>query len=943
MIGYARAVGPDEIRAIRGSRSRAAFARLLGVTPLTVLRWELAEADKEARRPRAKTIDALKRLAAGELPALPESGDSDDDEALLAPVLRRLWTAEWARVEGELVGMLASTALTTELGRVLASLGVAQAQLVSRFDTLSGLMTLLPILAEAEADKLPPSLAGRAFALGACAFSIADPRTFDAGRSNAYAARAEKLIAPDDHDLRVVITMARLGATRFLAPSLALRTLEALDLTPHPGLSPLASAVAANMHARVRNVHPGAAVAGDPLLILADELALHDFFLSLLASRAWRGLRGSLTPDAVLPITAQVREKAASWGIARGVSLVRALACECEALARLGRIAEAVAVGEEGLRIAALGATLADELAAPLARLYVNAGRGAELRTLARHFDGARPGGKPSSACRFIEALAAAHEGDFAASGELAERICSVSESTGDAELFLHDAFHVAVDARVQARDLAGAHTLLERFEILLEERPSIWHSAQLRRLQAMLLVQEGRMTEARVKAESSLATFTLVGDVVQAAYGRLSLARAAKTFGGADAERLLSEAFAECERLGIVPRRFLQPAAVPSFSPSEMAAWSGQTLADRLVVAFERLAVRGLTPELLRRELRAALSGLFPGRVIALEAAGEAGTAEDWAATLDIAGQTLRLAVAGGLSDEEREAVRAVAGAANARLSPAAAAAAETERDAAIDDKIPWFVAAAGATRRLKREIAQLSRSAATVLISGESGSGKEVVARAVHELSARSGKAYVPFNCASVPKELFEGQLFGYRKGAFTGATADNPGVIRAADGGTVFLDEIGELPLDTQPKLLRFLENGEIFPLGERRPQRVDVRVLAATHRDLGQLVQQGLFREDLYYRLNVVPLEVPPLRERPEDVLALARIFIARLAPDGGAAPELGADAEGALRGHAWPGNVRELRNVIERAMAYAPVPQVLKAEHLRLAGSGRAKA
>jgi transcriptional regulator with PAS, ATPase and Fis domain len=157
----------------------------------------------------------------------------------------------------------------------------------------------------------------------------------------------------------------------------------------------------------------------------------------------------------------------------------------------------------------------------------------------------------------------------------------------------------------------------------------------------------------------------------------------------------------------------------------------------------------------------------------------------------------------------------------------------------------------------------------------------------------------------------------------------------VIRAADAGTLFLDEIAELPLDTQPKLLRFLENGEILPFGEQRPRRVDVRILAATHRDLGRLVREGRFREDLYYRLNVVPLSVPPLRERVEDVVPLARMFIERLTPEGQDRPELSPDAIAALEGYPWPGNVRELRNVCERGMAYAPVPSVLRADNLRI--------
>jgi transcriptional regulator with PAS, ATPase and Fis domain len=236
---------------------------------------------------------------------------------------------------------------------------------------------------------------------------------------------------------------------------------------------------------------------------------------------------------------------------------------------------------------------------------------------------------------------------------------------------------------------------------------------------------------------------------------------------------------------------------------------------------------------------------------------------------------------------------------------------------------------------RGLLAEIGRLSGSRATVIITGESGSGKEIVARAIHDLSLRAGQPYVAFNCATVPRELFEGHLFGYRKGAFTGAVTDQPGVIRAAHHGTLFLDEIGELPLDVQAKLLRFLENGEIVPLGEPKPSRVDVRVLAATHRDLAQLVRERKFRDDLFYRLHVVPMRVPPLRERPDDVLALARHFLQRATPEGSDVPVLSADATASLLAHPWPGNVRELRNVIDRAMAFAPAPAVLSARHLRL--------
>jgi transcriptional regulator with PAS, ATPase and Fis domain len=353
------------------------------------------------------------------------------------------------------------------------------------------------------------------------------------------------------------------------------------------------------------------------------------------------------------------------------------------------------------------------------------------------------------------------------------------------------------------------------------------------------------------------------------------------------------------------------------------------QTMAERLVVAIERLALRGLTPELAQRELRSVLSLLLPGQVLSLT---ERPTTDGAIPIVDNAGTHWYVQVNGSLPAEQQAALRVVSMATMATRASLDRAVPAGELE--TDPRLPGFIAVAPATRRLKGEIAQLSRSSATILITGESGSGKEVVARAVHDLSTRVDKPFVAFNCASVPRDLFEGQLFGHKKGAFTGATNDSVGVIRAAHEGTLFLDEIGELPLDTQPKLLRFLENGEVFTLGEQRPRRVDVRVLAATHRDLGRLVREGKFREDLYYRLNVVPLRVPPLRERREDIVAIARMFLAKLSSHE-ERPELGVEAVAALEQHTWPGNVRELRNVIERAMAFSPVPPVLNASHLRI--------
>ena len=463
-----------------------------------------------------------------------------------------------------------------------------------------------------------------------------------------------------------------------------------------------------------------------------------------------------------------------------------------------------------------------------------------------------------------------------------------------------------------------------------LDQHPSAWHSAVLIRLDSFLLVALGQFSEARKKAETTRATFSLLGDIVQTGFAKANLAIVARASGDPGAERYLAEVLAELQQLGIWSPQLLRRAQLLTrTTPS--AEWREETLLERLWGAVDRLSVRGLSHDQYRRGLFIILGELFPGRDVAVGGrelpAGEPGILE----VPDLALGVLRFGVRGQLDPESAAALR-ILGAFVPKLLGSAVTAEPTP---AADHVLPEFVAAAPATRKLKTDIARLSRSSATILIGGESGTGKEVIARAVHDLSARADKPYIVFNCASVPRDLFESQLFGHRKGSFTGATSDNLGVIRTADGGTLFLDEVGELPLDTQPKLLRFLENAEVTALGEQKPRRVDVRVIAATHRQLAELVRDGRFREDLYYRLNVVPIVVPPLRERKEDILALARLFIARLAPDSNAPPELGGDAVHALRQHHWPGNVRELRNVLERAMAYAPVPDVLHAEHLRI--------
>lgn len=220
-----------------------------------------------------------------------------------------------------------------------------------------------------------------------------------------------------------------------------------------------------------------------------------------------------------------------------------------------------------------------------------------------------------------------------------------------------------------------------------------------------------------------------------------------------------------------------------------------------------------------------------------------------------------------------------------------------------------------------VRARIDKLARSQAPVYISGESGVGKELVARLIHEQGPRAGGPFVPVNCGAIPSELMESEFFGHKKGSFTGAHADKDGLFQNANGGTLFLDEIAELPLHMQVKLLRVIQEKAVRPIGGRGEAVVDVRILSATHKDLARLTQQGQFRQDLFYRINVIELRVPPLRERRGDVAKLAVRILDRLAEQGGiVAPKLKPDALAALTEYDFPGNVRELENILERAVA-----------------------
>jgi len=246
----------------------------------------------------------------------------------------------------------------------------------------------------------------------------------------------------------------------------------------------------------------------------------------------------------------------------------------------------------------------------------------------------------------------------------------------------------------------------------------------------------------------------------------------------------------------------------------------------------------------------------------------------------------------------------------------------------------LPGMVFSSRAMVDVAKNVERIKDSHSTILVTGESGTGKELIARAIHRLSRRSESEFIPFNCSAVPAELIESMLFGHRRGTFTGAMSDHAGLIRSAENGTLFLDEIGDLPLPLQPKLLRFLQEGEIHTLGERAPRKVNVRVIAATHKDLETLVSEKLFREDLYYRIATLTLKVPPLRDRREDIAALISHFISHYArKNERAISGITADAIQILETYSWPGNIRELAAEIERLVLYAEDDGYIRPENI----------
>ena len=529
-----------------------------------------------------------------------------------------------------------------------------------------------------------------------------------------------------------------------------------------------------------------------------------------------------------------------------------------------------------------------------------------------------------------------------------------------------------ACEALVAAGRVPEAEQRLESCEDRLDPRaaPATW--GEFLRIRGSVHERSNRPAAAHHDFAQSASVFDLLGERYHAALSNLALGRLAATAGNRSAaERYLDHAAAifgtlgaerDLEEVGAARALLNQAPAIQAMIPPHDA--------DEAVV--RRLVDAAILPELLARETATALVETIEADAAVVFVAAPGGEVRVVAAAgcdIDVARALARAASQGSREygedlllteslGRDHDGPRACTIVAARRLTEGATRrlrmfaaiarqgfelcgvrerpvqAVEQINERPLEPLLPGFVCASAAMNRVVEQIQRLQGHDLTVLITGESGTGKDLVARAIHVGSPRRAAMFLPYNCTTTTRELADSQLFGHRRGSFTGAMTDQPGLIRSAGGGTLFLDEIGDLPLDIQPKLLRFLEQGEVMPVGETRPQAVDVRVLAATNADLEQRVAEGKFREDLYYRLSVIRIHVPPLRERRNEIPHLSTFFL-REACDRLGKPDvqLAPATLDLFASYRWPGNVRQLRNEIQRAVAMSAPGGAVEPDHL----------
>ena len=572
---------------------------------------------------------------------------------------------------------------------------------------------------------------------------------------------------------------------------------------------------------------------------------------------------------------------------------------------------------------------------------------------------------------RVLRARLALKRGALAEAARLAREIVE-AEAAPPADVLRAEL--IAIAASIDLGDLDGAWQGLTAVADRMVPRtaPSAW--GEYLRLRGTLQARTGLGHEAYHDMAQSAGVFDLLGERYESALSYLALgrlvagtgarsaaaqhlARAAGVFDAVGARRDLEATRAAesllaghgtGEYLGVsadaddaIIRRIVEAAALPELLGHETAAALFEAAAAEAVVVFVETApdeIRILGRQgcdhaaavaLVRRARQRGLPEAAQG-LLRVESLGRDRTGSARGALVVVShalgfptARRLRMIVAVARQGFDLCAAR----------EPVPPASDESSQHP-LEPLLPGFVCASPAMARVVEQIRRMQGNDLTVLITGESGTGKELVARAIHVGSPRRIGLFLPYNCTTTGRDLADSQLFGHRRGAFTGAVTDQPGLLRTATGGTLFLDEIGDLPLDVQPKLLRVLEQHEIMPVGETRPQRVDVRVLAATNADLEQRVADATFREDLYYRLGVIRIHVPPLRERQEEIPHLTTYFLReaceRLDKPG---VQLSAGALDVIAQYWWPGNVRQLRNEIQRAVAMSAPGDVVTPDQL----------
>ena len=575
---------------------------------------------------------------------------------------------------------------------------------------------------------------------------------------------------------------------------------------------------------------------------------------------------------------------------------------------------------------------------------------------------------------RVVEARLALRRGQEKAALAMAN---DVAATDGAPSGYAIQAELIAIEALLVSGQPREAHERLETASRRIQPSSMSGTWGEFLRLRGRVRAASDRATDAYHDFGQSVSIFELLGERYQAGLSYLELGRLAASAGARlRATRYLTDAKNLFEALGAAPELAETRQALADVPTAGTGGYVGvQVDGDDALV--RRIVDAAALPALLAREGATALLEGCDGQASALFIQTGPGQARVLASSALDADGAHRFAVAAlralnapnpglvieGIGKDARGDRYAAVSVARpfsapsgqrfrmlcavlrqgfdlceARERPVETATTVMERQ--LEPLLPGFICASAAMQRVADQIQRLQGNDLTVLITGESGTGKDLVARAIHAGSLRSGGMFLPYNCTSATRELADSQLFGHRRGSFTGAVADQPGVLRTAVGGTLFLDEVGDLPIDVQPKLLRFLEQGEVLPVGETRPQKVDVRVVAATNADLEQRVAEGKFREDLFYRLSVIRMHVPPLRDRREEIPHLSTFFL-REASDRLAKPgvRLSAETLDLFDVFPWPGNVRQLRNEVQRAVALTPSGGVITPEILSPALSG----